>query len=132
MTKGQKVAHAAADVTWDVAKRAMGVIVALAAAFTAWNTLGWPVPATTEQLAEAQEVTTRAIAKVSGEQKRLHRIVWTDKLLSYQERLDIIDQNIRLSEGRKRKVPPIYYAQKSMLVGQMREAERALKTTGGQ
>ncbi len=131
MTKGQKVAHAAADATFDIAKRAMGVIVALAAAYTAWQTLGWPVPATTTQLADMQEQTARAIAVVSDDHKRLHRIVWTDKLLAYQERLEIIDQNIRLSEGRNRKVPAVYYAQKTMLVGQVREAERALKNTGG-
>ncbi len=132
MTKGQRVAHAAVDVTWDVTKRAMGVIVALATAFTAWHTLGWPVPATTEQLAEVQEKSAAAIAEVSHEHERLHRIVWTDKLLSYQQRLDIIDRNIRLSEGRKRKVPDVYYQQKSMLVGQVREAERALKPPRGQ
>jgi hypothetical protein len=104
-------------------KGSAAVIVGLAGFTVAWAQLGLPILATERDLLQVQST----VEEVQKQQQELSRLIWTDKLLDYQARLQHLEREMakRRSEGGS--IDPIYYSQQRMLEQNIREAERQLK-----
>ena len=110
MISRDKIQAVAFEETVGTLRGAGRLIIAIAAIVTAYTTLGGPLPASVEQVDE------------------LKRVVWTDKLLAYQSRMDDLQRDIRILEKvNSEPVPPVYWQQKAMLKGQIQRAKRVLE-----
>lgn len=118
----------AVDELWGLGKRVGAVIAGLAAFVGGWTYLGFPTFATDDDLKAVDD----RVGRIQADQKTLHQIVWTDKLLDYQGRLADLEREIADRKEANGDVDPVFYRQRRLLLGSIREAQRKLLIYDGQ